>query len=265
MTTVFLMYALVGAVGGVLAGLFGIGGGLVFVPMLVLALNLQGVPNELVMHIALGTSLAIIVFTAVSSARAHHKRGGVDWPVVRRIVLGIVVGTYLGSYVAAWLPTSVLKVIFVCFLYYVSIQMFLNKKPKPSRTLPGMPGMTLAGGIIGLVSSLVGIGGGTLSVPFLVWHNLDLRRAIGTASAIGFPIAVSGTLGYMVNGWNAANLPPGSLGFVYLPGLAGIVVLSVLTAPLGARLAHSLPVPRLKKFFAVLLLVVGTRMLWGLL
>lgn len=265
MIWIFLMYALVGAVGGVLAGLFGIGGGLVYVPMLVYCLNLQHTPPELILHIALGTSLAIIIFTALSSARAHHKRGGVEWGVVWRIVAGIVVGTYLGSYVAAWLPTSALKIIFVCFLYYVSIQMFMNKKPKPTRTLPGAAGISAAGGIIGLVSSLVGIGGGTLSVPFLLWHNIDLRKAIGTASAIGFPIAVSGTLGYMVNGWGAAGLPSGSLGFIYLPALGGIVALSVLTAPLGAKLAHTLPVPRLKKFFALLLLVVGTRMLFGLL
>lgn len=265
MITIFLMYALVGAVGGVLAGLFGIGGGLVYVPMLVYCLNLQQVPGNLIMHISLGTSLAVIVFTAVSSARAHHKRGGVDWGVVRRIVVGIVIGTYLGSYLAAWLPTAALKTIFVVFLYYVSVQMFLNKKPKPSRTLPGAAGMTTAGGVIGAISSLVGIGGGTLSVPFLLWHNLDLRKAIGTASAIGFPIAVSGTLGYMVNGWGLAGRPEGSIGFIYLPALAGIVVCSVFTAPLGARLAHTLPVPRLKKFFAVLLLVVATRMLWSVL
>ncbi len=264
MITVFLMYALVGAVGGVLAGLFGIGGGLVFVPMLVYCLNLQQVPGSMIMHIALGTSLAIIVFTAASSARAHHKRSGVDWAVVKRIVAGIIVGTYLGTYLAAWLPTAALKIIFVVFLYYVSIQMFLNKKPKPTRTPPGLAGMTAAGGVIGAISSLVGIGGGTLSVPFLLWHNLDLRKAIGTASAIGFPIAVSGTLGYIVNGWGLSDRPDGSIGFIYLPALAGIVVCSVLTAPFGAKLAHTLPVPRLKKFFAVLLLVVGTRMLWSI-
>lgn len=264
MVTIFLIYAVLGAFGGVLAGLFGIGGGLIFVPMLVYSFQAQQISNEVLMHLALGTSLASIVFTSVSSARAHNKRGAVDWSVFKRIVIGIILGTYLGTYLAAWLPTSVLKAIFVVFLYYVSIQMFLNKKPRATRSLPGAFGMFAAGNFIGAVSSLVGIGGGTLSVPFLVWGNLPMHTAIGTASAIGFPIAVSGALGYMVNGWNAPSLPAGSLGYVYLPALLGFVVFSVLAAPLGVRLAHGLPVERLKKLFAILLLVVGTKMLLGL-
>ncbi len=264
MVITFLMYAFVGAIAGILAGLFGIGGGLVIVPMLVYCFHLQNISPDLVMHIALGTSLASIIFTSVSSSLAHNRRGAVDWSTLKRIAIGILIGTYLGSCLAAVLSTSVLKAVFVIFLYYVSIQMFLNKKPKPTRTLPGTVGIFSAGGIIGAVSSLVGIGGGTLSVPFLVWCNTPLHRAIGTASAIGFPIAVSGALGYIVNGWGAPSLPSMSLGFVYLPALIGIVCVSVLTAPLGAKLAHSLPVAKLKQCFAILLLVVGTKMLIGL-
>jgi uncharacterized membrane protein YfcA len=264
MVSVLAMYAAVGAVAGVLAGLLGIGGGLVIVPMLVYCLTLQGVPGEIIMHLALGTSMASIMFTAVSSFWSHHRRGAVKWLVVQRIVLGILVGTFLGACFAAQLSTRFLKVFFVVFLYYVALQMLLGKKPKPSRQLPGRLGMFGVGNVIGVFSSLVGIGGGTLSVPFMVWCNIPLHQAIGTSAAIGFPIAVAGTLGYITGGW-AAEVPPRSLGYVYLPALLGIIVTSVLTAPLGVRLAHSLPVDRLKRVFAVLLLLVATRMLFSVL
>ena len=261
MTTILLMYILVGAVAGVLAGLLGIGGGLVIVPMLVFCFVRQGIPDVVIMHLALGTSLASIIFTAVSSFRAHHKRGAVHWDVVRKIVIGIFTGTFIGTCIAAQLSTRFLKGFFVVFLYYVAVQMLTNKKPKASRQIPGHTGMFAVGNVIGVVSSLVGIGGGTLSVPFMIWCNMTVHHAIGTSAAIGFPIAIAGTIGYVFNGWTVGGLPDYSLGYVYLPALVGIVVTSVLTAPLGVRLAHSLPVDRLKRVFAVLLLVVGTRML----
>jgi uncharacterized protein len=261
MTAILLMYILVGAIAGVLAGLLGIGGGLVIVPMLVFCFVRQGLPEAMIMHIALGTSLASIMFTAVSSFRAHHKRGAVRWDVVRKIVIGIFTGTFIGSYIAAQLSTQFLKGFFVVFLYYVAVQMLTGKKPKPTRQIPGRTAMFGVGNVIGVVSSLVGIGGGTLSVPFMIWCNMPVHHAIGTSAAIGFPIAIAGTIGYIVNGWSVAGLPDYSVGYIYLPALVGIVVTSVLTAPLGVRLAHSLPVNRLKRVFSVLLLVVGTRML----
>lgn len=264
MFEVLALYLAVGAIAGVLAGLLGIGGGLVIVPMLVFCLELQHVPQELIMHLALGTSMASIMFTSVSSFMAHHRRGAVEWSVVRRVVLGIFVGTYLGSCLAARMSTASLKIFFVIFLYYVCFQMLFGKKPKPSRQLPGRVPMFGAGSIIGAVSSLVGIGGGTLSVPFMVWHNIPIHRAIGTSAAIGFPIAVAGTVGYIVNGWGQAGLPPYSLGYVSFTALAAIAIMSVLTAPLGVRLAHSLPVDKLKRIFAVILFIVGTKMLVGL-
>lgn len=264
MTAILLMYILVGAVAGVLAGLLGIGGGLVIVPMLVFCFLKQGIPDAVIMHLALGTSLASIMFTAVSSFRAHHKRGAVHWHVVRKIVIGIFVGTFIGSWIAAQLSTRFLKVFFVIFLYYVAVQMLAGKKPAPTRQIPGRLAMFGVGNVIGVVSSLVGIGGGTLSVPFMIWCNMSVHHAIGTSAAIGFPIAIAGTLGYVVNGLAAADLPAYSLGYIYLPGLLGIVVTSVLTAPLGVRMAHSLPVDRLRRVFAVLLLVVATRMLIGI-
>jgi uncharacterized protein len=254
----------VGAVAGVLAGLLGIGGGLVIVPMLVYCFAREQIPNELIMHLSLGTSMASIMFTSVSSFWAHHRRGAVIWTVVRRIALGILVGTFLGSCLAAQLSTGLLKGFFVAFLYYVAVQLLLDRKPKPSRDFPGRLGMFGVGNAIGVVSSLVGIGGGTLSVPFMIWCNVPVHHAIGTSAAIGFPIAIAGTLGYIVNGLSVAGLPKLSLGYAYLPALAGIVCASVLTAPLGVRLAHSLPVPRLKRVFAVLLMIVATRMLIGL-
>lgn len=264
MFSLLLLYSAVGAVAGLLAGLLGIGGGLVIVPILLFCFHWQEMPEVLMMHMALGTSLASVVFTSVSSFRSHHKRGAVYWPVVRRIVLGIFTGTFLGSCVAARMSGNFLKGFFVIFLYYVAVQMILDKKPKASRQLPGKLGMFGAGNVIGAVSSLVGIGGGALSVPFMTWCNMTLHHAIGTSAAIGFPIAIAGTIGYIYNGVGHEGFPAYSFGFVYLPALFGIVLASVLTAPLGVRLAHSLPVSKLKRVFAILLLVVGTKMLWGL-
>lgn len=261
MTTIFLGYLVLGAVAGVLAGLLGIGGGLVIVPMLAFVLPGQGVESVHVMHLALGTSLATIIFTSISSLRAHHGRGAVRWDVLLKITFGIIVGTFAGACVASMLPTRVLKAIFMVFLYFVASQMLIDKKPKPSRSLPGNIAITAVGGGIGIFSSLVGIGGGTLSVPFLVWCNVPIHHAIGTAAAIGLPIAISGTAGFIWRGMDVAGLPAYSFGYLYLPAFIGIVCASILTAPLGARLAHSLPVSRLKKVFAVLLFVVATKML----
>ena len=261
--TVWLMYVALGGFVGVLAGLLGVGGGLVIVPVLTFIFTAQHLPDAHILHLALGTSLASIMFTSVSSLRAHHQRGAVDWMVVRRISLGIMAGTFGGSWVAAQLSTRFLKAFFVVFLYYVATQMLLNIKPKPHRQIPGLTAMFGVGGVIGGVSSLVGIGGGSLSVPFLTWCNTAIHRAIGTSAAIGFPIALAGAAGYVVNGLSV-QLPPYSLGFVYLPALAGIAAASIVTAPVGAKLAHTLPVDRLKKIFALLLIVMGTKMLWSL-
>jgi uncharacterized membrane protein YfcA len=265
MLTVIFIYLGVGAIAGILAGLLGVGGGLVIVPMMVFTLTWQAVPQEHIMHLALGTSLASIIFTSISSFMAHHRRGAVQWQVVRRIVLGILLGTFLGASLASRLSTGVLKAIFVVFLYYMGVQLLLDRKPKVSRTLPGPWGMFGMGNLIGVVSAFVGIGGGSLSVPFMIYCNVPVHSAIGTSAAIGFPIAIAGAVGYLVNGLGVATLPPWSLGYIYLPALLGIAGCSILTAPLGARAAHSLPVGRLKQVFAVLLLFMGTKMVVDLL
>ena len=260
----WLLYLALGAFAGVLAGLLGVGGGLVIVPMLTFIFTSRQMPAEHILHLALGTSLASIMFTSISSLRAHHLRGAVEWPVVRRITPGIMAGTFCGSWVAAQLSTAFLKGFFVAFLYYVALQMLLNIRPHPHRQLPGRAAMFAAGGVIGGISSLVGIGGGSMSVPFLVWCNVAMHNAIGTSAAIGFPIALAGAAGYVFNGM-AVQLPPQTFGFIYLPALLGVSAASMLTAPLGARLAHTLPVSGLKKVFALLLIVMGTKMLLSLL
>ena len=264
MLSVLLLYLAVGAFAGILAGLLGIGGGLVIVPLLVFSFTLQGIPQEVLMHLALGTSLASIMFTSVASFRAHHRRGAVRWDVFRQITPGIIIGSLLGAEVASRMPSGLLKGVFVCFLYYVGSQMLFGRKPKPGRELPGAVGTTAVGGVIGTASSIVGIGGGTLSVPFLAFCNVPLHVAIGTASAIGFPIAVASTLGYIATGYADAAIPSYALGYVYLPALFGIISASWFTAPVGAKLAHSLPVDKLKRIFAVLLFVVATKMLLSL-
>jgi uncharacterized membrane protein YfcA len=261
--TAWLLYLALGAFAGVLAGLLGVGGGLVIVPMLTFIFTSQGLPSEHILHLALGTSLASIIFTSVSSLRAHHGRGAVNWAVVKSISPGIMMGTFGGSWVAAQLSTDVLKVLFVIFQYYVAAQLLLNIKPKAHRQLPDNLAMFGVGGMIGGVSSLVGIGGGSMSVPFMVWCNVAMHTAIGTSAAIGFPIALSGAAGYLLNGLSA-HVPPYSIGFIYLPALLGVSAASVVTAPLGARLAHSLLIGSLKKVFALLLLVMGTKLLLSL-
>jgi uncharacterized membrane protein YfcA len=249
---------------GFVAGLLGVGGGLIIVPVLIFLFHAQGMAAGMEPQLALGTSLASILFTSVSSVRAHHRHGAVEWTLVRRITPGILIGTLAGAWLATQMSAQALKIFFVMFLFYAATQMWLDFKPKPHRALPGAMGTTFAGSIIGAVSSWVGIGGGTLSVPYLLWHNLTLHRAIATSAAIGFPIAAAGTIGYVIGGRDTSSLPAHSLGFVYLPALLGIVVGSVLTAPLGARSAHRLPVGPLKRIFAVLLYSLAVRMLFSL-
>jgi len=265
MVMYWMLYALAGALAGVLAGLLGVGGGIVIVPVLSALFAWQHMPAEYLMQMALGTSLASIMFTSLSSMRAHHAHQAVRWGVVKALSPGIIAGTLAGSFVASILSTGFLKGFFVCFLYYVSVQMFLNFKPKPAREIPAATGMFGAGSFIGVISAMVGIGGGTLTVPFLSWCNIPLHQAVGTSAAVGFPIALAGTVGFIANGLGKAGLPPDTLGYIYLPALIGLVVMSMLTAPTGARIAHKLPVAKLKRVFAVFLFIMATRMLWQIL
>ena len=258
----YLAYLTLGALTGFLAGLFGVGGGLVLVPVLLMLFDAQHIAAEHTLHLALGTSMATIIFTSLSSLRKHNQHGAVNWQVVRRITPGILFGTALGALLASSIPARGLGIFFTLFVYFVAAQILLGKNPHPSRQLPGAAGMTLAGTFTGWISSLVSIGGGAIIVPFLIWCNVPLRHAIGTASAIGFPIAIGGTLGYIAVGAHIETLPELHLGYVYLPALFWVSLASVLTAPLGAKTVHRIQMELLRKLFAVLLIVLATKLLW---
>jgi uncharacterized membrane protein YfcA len=261
----WLAYVGLGLFTGFFAGMLGIGGGLVMVPTLTMMFAGQaGFPPGEVLHLGLGTSMATILFTSLSSLRAHHSHGAILWKVVAQITPGILLGTLLGTLFASKVPARPLALFFTIFVCCVALQMVLNLKPKASRQLPGAGGVLAVGTGIGAVSALVAIGGGALTVPFLTWCNVRVQNAIATSAAIGFPIAVGGTLGYIYNGLGHADLPAGSLGFVHLPALAWMVPPSMLTAPLGARLAHRLPVATLKRSFACVLVALAAKMLWKL-
>lgn len=258
---VLILYLFLGAFAGTVAGLLGVGGGLIIVPVLAFIFGEQSLPAAIIIHMAVGTSLASIVMTSVSSVYAHHKHGAVLWPVFWQLVPGIVVGALLGAAVADLLPAHLLKNIFGVFELLVATQMLFAAKPAAHRKLPGRAGMSLAGVLIGKVSAIVGIGGGTMTVPYLVWCNVPVHKAVATSSACGLPIAIAGAAGFIVMGWNETGLPAGSSGYVYWPAWLTIVAASVLFAPLGARLAHALPVNTLKRVFAILLVFLGVRML----
>ncbi len=257
----YAAYLLLGATAGFMAGLFGVGGGTVLVPVLLLLFDAQHFPAEHAMHLALGTSMAVILFTSLASLRKHHQHGAVNWRVVRNFTPGILLGTVLGALLAASIPTRGLGLFFALFMYFAAAQILIGKHPRASRQLPGMAGMTLTGTLTGGLSSLVSIGGGMLVTPFLLWCNVPLRNAIGTSAATGFPVAVGGTLGYIVTGLSNDALPQPSLGFVYLPALCWIALASVITAPLGAKATHHLSIGLLRKLFAVLLLALASKLL----
>ena len=247
---------------GFIAGLLGVGGGMLLVPFMTLLLSIKGMPQQHVVKMAVATSLATICFTSLSSLRAHHQRGAVRWDVVRTLAPGIVVGSVLGAHVAKALPASLLSILFAVFVSFSALQMLQGKKPSASRQVPGTAGMVGVGGFIGAVSALVGAGGAFLSVPFMTACNLPIHHSVATAAALGLPIALGGTFGYIWAGWSLADMPAGTLGFIYLPALFTLALASVLTAPLGARAAHKLDVKVLKRIFAALLCSLGGYMFY---
>jgi uncharacterized membrane protein YfcA len=248
-----LELALLGTCTGFLAGLLGIGGGMLMVPFLTFILSSKGFPQDYTVKMAVATSLATICFTSLSSVRAHHQRGAVLWNVARLLAPGILVGSLFGAQIAVALPGKVLSVLFALFVGFSATQMFLDRKPKPTRTLPKGPGMFAMGGLIGMLSSVVGAGGAFISVPFMTWCNVKIHNAVGTSSALGFPIALAGTLGYAWAGFGLPQMPPGSVGYIYLPALVIISIASMAMAPLGARTAHRMDIRPLKKVFATVL------------
>lgn len=261
-----IVFVILGAFVGFMAGLLGIGGGGIMVPILTAIFMHQGLAADHVVHIALGTSMACIMVTSFSSLRAHHANGAVIWPLVKTMAPAIIVGTFLATFIAAQASSKALAIFFSVFMAYVAWQMFRSKKIQPSGSDAGKVELRCAAFGIGAISALVSIGGGSLTVPYLTWRNTDIRKAIGTSAAIGFPIAVTGTLGYVINGIAACNVDvSNTLGFVYLPAVLLMTIPSFFTAPIGARLTQTLPVQTLKKIFGLLLLGLSLKMLFSVL
>jgi uncharacterized membrane protein YfcA len=254
---------LLGLCTGFLAGLLGIGGGMLMVPFLTLILSHRGVSGDLSVKMAIATAMATILFTSLSSVRAHHQRGAVRWELVRGLAPGILLGGLLaGAGVFALLKGQALALVFGLFVSFSATQMLCNRKPAPSRRMPGPAGQTAAGSGIGFLSGLVGAGGGFVSVPFMTWCNVPIHNAVATSAALGFPIAAANTLGYVVGGWNLRSALPGAVGYLYLPALVVIAAASVTMAPPGARAAHAMDMAQLKKAFAMLLYGLAAYMLW---
>lgn len=254
-------YLLSGALAGLMAGLLGVGGGLVIVPALAMLFARHGFIADSVMHYAVGTSLATIIPTSISSLLAHQRRASVYWAVVRSMVPGILLGALASAWLAKQMSSAEMALVFAVFVLLVAAKLLLGVKPSPHRQLPGAIGLGVAGSLIGLVSALLGIGGGTLTVPFLLWNQVDIRLAVGTAATIGLPIAIAGTIGFVISGLDAPVQPGFNSGFIYWPAVAGVVLASVPMAPVGARLAHYLPGATLQRLFALLLVVVAVKMI----
>ncbi|MEZ5643954.1 MAG: sulfite exporter TauE/SafE family protein [Burkholderiaceae bacterium] len=248
---------------GFLAGLLGIGGGMIMVPFITAILTARGVSPDLAVKVAIATSMSTIVFTSISSLRAHHKRGAVRWDIVRGLAPGIVLGAIVASLgVFSVLKGASLALVFALFISFSATQMLLDRKPKASRGLPGTAGQVGAGSVVGFLSGLVGAGGGFASVPFMTWCNVAIHQAVATSAALGLPIALANTLGYVISGQGVEGLPAGSLGYVFAPALAVIATASVIMAPWGVRAAHALPVRSLKRVFATILYLLASYMVY---
>ena len=255
--------ATLGLATGFLAGLLGIGGGMIMVPFISAILGQRGVEPGLAVKMAIATSMATIIFTSISSVRAHHKRGAVRWDIVKRLAPGIVLGAMVASLgVFSLLKGAALYFVFCGFVAFSALQMYLDKKPAPTRQLPGTPGLLGAGGVIGFLSGLVGAGGGFVSVPFMTWCNVPIHSAVATSAGLGFPIALANVVGYVVAGQSLPDLPPYSFGYLWLPALVVIACFSVLMAPVGAKAAHALPIKKLKRAFGVVLVLLAAYMLY---
>ncbi|BBP46393.1 UPF0721 transmembrane protein [Thiosulfatimonas sediminis] len=255
------VYLVTGAFVGIAAGLLGIGGGLIIVPVLVTALT-YFIDSSQTVHIAIATSLATIFITSLSSAYAHHKHGAVRWNLFRMLAFGVLAGAFIGGWLSQYFASGTLSKIFGILELLIALNMLLALKPNPSRELPGFVGNTAAGTVIGNLSSMVGIGGGTLTTPYLVWNNVSMHQAIATSAAVSLPVALAGTIGYILAGLQATDLPDYTTGYIYWPAFFGIIMASIFTAPVGAKLVHKLPVKLLKRAFGVFLILLAAKMLF---
>lgn len=258
----FGIYLGIGIIAGLLSGLLGIGGGLIVVPGLLFAFSLQDIPQYLNMHLAVGSSLASISLTNLVSIYAHHKYGAINWKATLLLSPGLMLGGFSGALLAGFLPAQILRITFSVFVFIAATQIGIGVfNSIPNRQLPGIFISSIIGLVIGAISALLGIGGGSIIVPYLVWHNVPIRQAVATAAACGLPPALASALGYLISGWNVAALPTYSSGFIYWPAFIGIVLTSTLFARIGAKLAHQLPTLLLRRIFAVFLYIIGIYML----
>lgn len=259
----FIYYIALGLLVGFMAGLLGVGGGGIMVPIFAMLFAMQGFESKGIMHMALGTSMATIIFTSFSSMRAHYKKDNIEVPMALRIAIGVLVGTFAATFVASYLKGLYLALFFSAFMSYVAYKMFKKTHYYYNANPHNIVGNIASGTFIGAISALVSIGGGSLSVPYLMHQNFDIKRAIGTSAAIGFPIAISGTLGYLINGWNHTNLDHYTLGYIYLPAVMLVAISSVFTAPIGVKYATQLPTDILKKVFGLLAVALSIKMLFS--
>ncbi|WP_417307558.1 sulfite exporter TauE/SafE family protein [Devosia sp.] len=254
-----------GLAAGILAGLLGVGGGIIIVPVLYQLFTTMNIDPDVRMHVAVATSLSTIIVTSLSSVRSHHKRGAVDFPLLRSWAPSVFVGVVLGTILAGFLKGWVLTAIFATVALIVALRMVFRREGNAVfNDFPNQPVKIGLGGVVGLISTMMGIGGGTLSVPFLTFFGYDMRRAVGTAAAMGFVIAVPGTIGYIILGWGEPNLPPLSLGYVNVLCTALLIPCTVIAAPWGARIAHAIPQRALQLCFAFFLFITSAKMIWDL-
>lgn len=258
-----LIFPVLGVVAGIIAGLLGLGGGIVIVPVLIATFTYLQYSPDVLTHMAVGTSLATIVITSFGSVRQHHRNGAVRWDILRSFAVGLVLGALLGSVFADRVDGRVLQQLFGAFSIIVAVQMFIGFKPNATRELPTGTGLFGVGTLFGSIASIFGIGGGSLTVPFLTWCNVKMQHAVGTSSAAGMPIALAGAVGFMIQGWKHPQLPPFSLGYINLVALFGIGITSVIFSQVGARWAHRLPAATLKRYFSFVLVVVGIKLIMG--
>ena len=258
----WLEFALIGLAAGYLAGFLGIGGGFVVVPALTFLFLQDPATAPWAIHMAVGTSLATMLVTSLSSIIAHHRKGAIRWPLVRALAPGLLIGAVLGAVVADFLePEALVRVVGV-FAVLAGLQLILGRKPDGEKPLPGQPGVSVVGLVIGAISSLIGIGGGALTGPWQLWHGIRAQNAVATSAACGYPIAIAGSISFLVLGLGS-GLPQGALGYIHLPAFTGIALASAVAAPLGAATVHRLPPATVRRVFGGFLVLVGLRMLAG--
>ena len=259
MLEILLLFAIVGVIAGLVAGLFGLGGGVVMVPAMIYTFSSLGFPEAILTHLAVGTSLACIVVTAITAAWTHWQKGAIDLTILKPLVPGVIIGAWLGGVLASTLGGIQLQIFFAVFLVFVAITMLVTVTQNKF-SIPSAPGLTLSAVVIGVFSALFGVGGGSMTVPYLRLCSIAMTRAVATSAALGLPIAVAGSITYLVQGWGHPDLPSGAAGFIFMPAFLGLVVCSAPASRVGAKLAHRLPAAKLQQAFAIVLLLVAAQL-----